>query len=73
MIGLGMVWQDKAGMEHTKLKALRKKLHLSLAQAAAQVHVTPRTWARYEAGDRQIPEGVIHLFCIQNKVKYPPK
>lgn len=60
-------------MEYQKLKVLRKKLGLSLSQAAAQVHVTSRTWARYEAGDRSIPEGVIELFCVKNKVKYPPQ
>jgi transcriptional regulator with XRE-family HTH domain len=59
-------------MDHIGLKKLRKKLGLSLAQAAAKVHITPRTWARYEAGDRAIPESVVHLFCLQNKIKYPP-
>jgi transcriptional regulator with XRE-family HTH domain len=52
------------------LKALRQSLGLSLADAAGQVHVAPRSWARYEAGDRAIPEGVIHLFCIQNNLDY---
>ena len=60
------------GMDNVALKALRKKLGLSLAGAAARVHVTPRTWARYEAGERKVPEGVVHLFCIQSGVKYPP-
>jgi transcriptional regulator with XRE-family HTH domain len=59
-------------MEAAALKALRKKLGLSLSQAAARVHVTPRTWARYEAGERKVPEGVVHLFCIQSGVRYPP-
>ena len=60
-------------MDPKQLKQLRKDIGLSLAGAASQVHVTTRTWARYESGDRQIPEGVIHLFFIQNKLKYPPK
>lgn len=66
-----MAGDGGADMEGSKLKALRKKLGLSLSQAAARVHVTPRTWARYEAGDRKIPEGVVHLFCVQSGVKYP--
>jgi transcriptional regulator with XRE-family HTH domain len=57
-------------MEGKQLKALRKELGLSLSRAAIQVHVTPRTWARYEAGSRRIPEGVVHLFFIQNRLKY---
>ena len=57
-------------MQAENLKELRKNLGLSLADAASQVHVTPRTWARYEAGDRKLPEGVIHLFCIQNEIDY---
>ena len=60
-------------MTPEELKHLRKNMGLSLAVAASQVHVTSRTWARYESGDRSIPEGVIHLFFIQNKLKYPPE
>lgn len=60
-------------MNPKALKRLRKKLKLSLRDVAAQVHVTPRTWARYEAGEHDIPETVLHLFCMLNKVKYPPK
>jgi transcriptional regulator with XRE-family HTH domain len=80
---LGKVWLGKAGqgrrgkvMKAEQLKKLRKKLALSVANAAQQVHVTPRSWARYEAGDRAIPDGVVHLFCIQNKLdvnKYLPR
>jgi len=55
-------------MTPEKLKALRNKLGLSVPKAAGQVHVTPRTWARYEAGDRSIPDGVIHLFCLLNNL-----
>jgi len=55
-------------MEKDKLKELRKKVGLSLADAAKRVHVTPRTWARYEAGDRSIPDGVVHLFCLTSGI-----
>ncbi|VAX09336.1 hypothetical protein MNBD_GAMMA25-182 [hydrothermal vent metagenome] len=53
-------------MEPEDLKKLRNELGLSVSKAALQCHITPRTWGRYEAGDRAIPEGVIHLFCILN-------
>jgi len=56
-------------MGGAELKALRKKLGLSLAQAARQVEVSPRTWARWEAGDQAIPLGAIKLFKLLNKVK----
>jgi transcriptional regulator with XRE-family HTH domain len=56
-------------MEGAELKALRKKLGLSLAQAARQVEVSPRTWARWEAGDQPIPEGAMKLFRILNKLE----
>jgi DNA-binding transcriptional regulator YiaG len=49
-----------------ELKALRKKLGLSLAQASRQVEVSARTWARWEAGDQSIPEGALKLFRILN-------
>jgi DNA-binding transcriptional regulator YiaG len=51
------------------LKRLRKKFGLSLAEASRQVEVTPRTWARWESGDRRIPEGAVKLFKMVNGVK----
>ena len=59
-------------MTRQELKALRKKLGLSLAEAAAQVHVAARTWARWESGERHVPEPIVHLFCVVNKVPYQP-
>jgi DNA-binding transcriptional regulator YiaG len=49
-----------------ELKALRKKLGLSLAQASRQVEVSARTWARWESGDQSIPDGALKLFRILN-------
>lgn len=51
------------------LKKLRYKLGLSLAEASRQAEVTPRTWARWEAGDRKIPNGAVKLFKLLNKIK----
>jgi len=56
-----------------QLKKLRKKLGYSLATASSLVHVTPRTWARYESGDSPISETVIHLFAVLNGLEYPIK
>ncbi len=54
-----------------QIRALRKRLGLSLSKVASQVHVSSRTWARYEAGERHIPEAILHLFCSLNGVAYP--
>ncbi|MGH6628406.1 MAG: helix-turn-helix domain-containing protein [Burkholderiales bacterium] len=56
-------------MTGAELKALRKKLGLSLAQASRQVEVSARSWARWEAGDQTIPEGAMKLFRILNKLE----
>ena len=58
-------------MKAENLKELRKSIGLSLAEAAWQVHVTARSWARYESGERKTPKGVIELFCIKNDIDYP--
>jgi len=57
-------------MDHKELKALRQTHRLSQSQAAALVHVTPRTWTRYESGKWQIPDGVVELFCIKIGVPF---
>ena len=57
-------------MDRRELKAHRKRLGLSLSEAAAQVHVTARTWARYESGERHVPESIVHLFCLTNGIRY---
>jgi DNA-binding XRE family transcriptional regulator len=73
LVRQGAVRQQEAGlMGHEQLKDLRNKLGLSVAQAAGQVHVSARSWSRYEDGTRSIPDAIIHLFCIQNNVDWPP-
>lgn len=56
-------------MNGPELKALRKQLGLSLAQAARQVETSARSWARWEATDKPIPGAVEKLFLILNKRK----
>ena len=48
------------------------KTGLSVQQSAVQVHIAPRSWLRYEAGDRPIPDGIVHLFCLLNKIDPQP-
>jgi transcriptional regulator with XRE-family HTH domain len=57
-------------MNGAELKTLRKSLGLSLNQAARQVEVSPRTWARWEVSERP-PEGAVKLFLIENGLKRP--
>ena len=59
-------------MTPEQMKELRKRLGLSISQAAKCVHVTDRSWLRYESGDRKIPDAIVHLFHVQNGLKYPP-
>ena len=58
-------------MTGSELKQLRKKLGLSLAQAAAQVEVSVRTWARWEVSEEGAPPGAVKLFLIVNGLKKP--
>lgn len=57
-------------MTPRRLRSARKKLGLSVARAAAQVHVTPRSWIRYESGETPVPDTVAHLFCMLNGLPF---
>lgn len=61
---------DEQRMNGAELKALRKSLNLSLAQAAKQVEVSVRTWARWETSET-VPPGAVKLFKIQNGLDQP--
>lgn len=56
-------------MTGDELKKLRKSLGLSLQQAARQVEVSPRTWARWEV--QGAPPGAEKLFKIVNGLEKP--
>jgi transcriptional regulator with XRE-family HTH domain len=56
-------------MTGARLKNLRYKLKLSLAEASRQVEVSARTWCRWEAGETPVPERAVKLFKLLNKVK----
>ena len=57
-------------MTGAELKKLRKSLWLSLSQAARQVEVSDRTWARWEVADLP-PQGAVKLFEIENGLREP--
>lgn len=66
--GKGKRRYGQAGMKGEELKKMRNDLGLTVAAAAQQVEVHPRTWSRWEAGERGIPRGVIKLFCMVNGI-----
>ena len=51
-------------MTRRRLRMMRKRLGLSVAQAASLVHVSRRTWTRWESGETRIPETASHLFSV---------
>ncbi len=52
-------------MTADEIKALRKSHGLSVTQAARLVHVSDRTWQRYESGGITVPGAVAELFKIK--------
>lgn len=61
----------------SKIKKLRARTDKSQAEAANDVYVSLRTWQSWEvseksASSRNMPEAHLELFCIKNKIKYPP-
>lgn len=53
-----------------KIASIRKELNLTVEQVSIQVHVSPRTWERFESGQNSIIENIWHLFCILNQLDY---
>lgn len=47
------------------LRALRRRLGLTQAQAAALALVSPRAWIKYESGERVIPAPTWALFRLR--------
>ena len=61
-----------------QIKKLRKRIDRTQREAAADVHVSLRTWQSWETPDksqnsRQMPEAHLELFCLKNKISYPPR
>ncbi len=58
-------------MDPGDLRRLRAAFHLTQAEAAELVHVTPNAWQKWEAGDRAVNQTAAHLFCLLLGVCYP--
>jgi transcriptional regulator with XRE-family HTH domain len=58
-------------MTGRSLRLLRKRLGLSVAKAAALIHVAPRTWVRWESGETPVPDTAAHLFHLVNGLEWP--
>jgi len=55
------------------LRSARKRLRLTVAQAAAEVHVAPRTWVNWESGAVEVPDTAAHLFSMLHGLKWRPR
>jgi transcriptional regulator with XRE-family HTH domain len=53
-----------------RLRKIRKDRGLSQADVAEMAHIAQRTYARYEAGQRNMPDGLIELLAIKFDVPY---
>lgn len=58
-------------VKRRQLRKLRQELGLSIAAAAAQVHVAPRTWIRWETGEIPVSDTAAHLFCAIHFREWP--
>ena len=52
-----------------ELIELRKRVGLSVSEAAECCKVSVRSWNRFESGERAIPKGLIELFYLKNGIK----
>ncbi len=61
-----------------QIKKLRSRAGLTQTEAANCVHVALRTWQSWEsskddAHSRQMSDAHVELFCLKNKISFPPK
>jgi putative transcriptional regulator len=47
------------------IRAARKKVHLTGAEASALVHCNERSWRKWESGDREMHPAFWELFLIK--------
>jgi len=55
-------------MTGAELRKLRNKLKLTVTAAAASISVSARTWQRWEASRKPMPEPMEKLFKLTHKV-----
>lgn len=58
-------------MTGEELRKLRQKLKLTPTSAAASIGVSSRTFQRWEASKKPIPEPMARLFKITHKIEKP--
>jgi len=68
---------DKGNLLPKYIRALRLTVGLTQEDCANLVHVSDRTWRKWEQDEgqpsrRRVPEMAIELFCIKCRLKYPP-
>jgi|SaaInlV_120m_DNA_4_1040238.scaffolds.fasta_scaffold06422_2 hypothetical protein len=61
-----------------QVKLLRKKTGKTQTKAATDVYVKLRAWQRWEADEeipthQPMPPALTELFCLKNKIPFPPK
>jgi transcriptional regulator with XRE-family HTH domain len=69
---------DKGNLRPEYIRALRQTVGLTQEDCANLVHVTARTWRKWEQDEKQgshrrVPEMAIELFCLKAQIKYPPR
>jgi DNA-binding transcriptional regulator YiaG len=60
--------KSEHSMTGPELRKLREKLDLTPTAAAASIGVSARTWQRWEASKKAIPEPAARLFKIMQKL-----
>ena len=68
-LAVKMADKEDANMTGEELKRLREKLKLTPTAAAASISVSARTWQRWEASKKPMPEPMEKLFRLTHKVK----
>lgn len=58
-------------MTGDELRKLREKIGLTPTEAAASISVSARTWQRWEASKKPIPEPASRLFKILHGLEKP--
>lgn len=53
-----------------RLRQIRKERGLSQTDIAKLAHVAQRTIARYEAGQRNMPDGMLELLALKLDIPY---
>ncbi len=60
-------WTPPAAPDPVQIRAARLATGLTQAQAADLVHVTLRSWQRWESGERAMLPAVFELFIIKTQ------